>query len=156
MLYLIQMKNSKNTIIHILCLLIILVVSNGCSSKHIKKVNQDIKTDFGITVTSPSQGIFFVENQKVAASEEEIEIHKKTADSIYNTYGPATDNRFVGRTNARELKFITAKKTYLIDITMLNKRTAMVLFDGKNKPVLKYNPKKYKSIVEKHFIANSN
>lgn len=156
MLYLIQMKNLKNTIIHILCLLTILVVLNGCSSKHIKKVNKDIKTDFGITVTSPSQGIFFVENQKVAASEEEIEIHKKTADSIYNTYGPATDNRFVGRTNARELKFITAKKTYLIDITMLNKRTAMVLFDGKNKPVLKYNPKKYKSIVEKHFIANSN
>lgn len=150
------MKNSKNTIIHISCFLIILVVLNGCSSKHIKKVNQDIKTDFGITLTSPSEGIFFVENQKVAASEEEIEIHKKTADFIYNKYGPATDNRFVGRTNARELKFITAKKTYLIDITMLNKRTAMVLFDGKNKPVIKYNPKKYNSNVEKHFIANSN
>lgn len=150
------MKNSKNTIIHISCLLLLLVVLNACSSKHIKKVNQDIKTDFGITVTSPSQGIFFVENQKVAASEEEIEIHKKTADFIYNKYGPATDNRFVGRTNARELKFITAKKTYLIDVTMLDKRTAMVLFDGKNKPVIKYNPKKYNSIVEKHFIANFN
>lgn len=99
----------------------------------------------------PSQGIFFVENEKVGASKNKIQIHTNTANSIYNNYGPATDKRFVGRTNARQLKFNVKDKTYLIDITKLKKRTAMVLFNGESKPIIRYNAKKYNFVVEDYF-----
>lgn len=132
------------------CFLIILFL-NSCSSRYIKLVDHDTKTEFGITITAPSQGMFFVENQKVSASKNKIEIHTKTANSIYNNYGPATDIMFVGRTNARQLKFKSNNKTYLIDITQFKKRTAMILFDGKNKPIIEYNEKKYKALAKQYF-----
>ncbi|MGE6354019.1 hypothetical protein ACQKCJ_09085 [Flavobacterium sp. NPDC079362] len=149
------MNNLKNNTTLAICSLVIIIVMNACSSKYIKLVSPDTKTEFGITLTSPSRGVFFVENQKIPASKNKIEIHTKVANSLYNNYGPATDNRFIGRTNARQLKFVTNNKTYLIDITKLQKRTAMVIFDGKNKPIIKYNSKRYNASIEKYFIGKS-
>lgn len=143
------MKNIHKSIVYILS-----VVLFSCSSKYIKVVNKDIKTEFGITISAPSQGAFFVENTKTNAPNDIIEIHTKTANSIYNNYGPSTEKRFLGRTNARQLKFIIEDKTYLIDITKFKKRTAMILFDGKSKPIIEYNSAKYKQLFLKYFYYN--
>ncbi len=126
---------------------------SSCSSSYIKQVDPELKTAFGITLTSPSQGIFFVQNKKVDAFKSEIEAHIQVANSIYNNYGPATDRRFVGTTNARQLKFHTKERTYLIDITKFKKRTALVLFDGHHKPIIVFHVDRYHLIVEKYFIA---
>lgn len=147
------MKNSQKSIKLVACYFLILIFLNSCASRYIKLVSPDTKTEFGITLTTPSQGIFFVENEKVGASKNKIKIHTKTANSIYNNYGPATDKRFVGRTNARQLKFNVKDKTYLIDVTKLKKRTAMVLFNGESKPMIKYNAKKYNAVVKDYFAA---
>lgn len=146
------MKNSQKKIKLVIYYFLIILFLNSCSSRYIKLVKPDAKTEFGITLTAPSQGIFFVENEKVGASKNKIEIHTKTANSIYNNYGPATDKRFVGRTNARQLKFNVKDKTYLIDITKFKKRTAMVLFNGESKPIIEYNAKKYNFVV-KNYLA---
>ncbi|WP_222536305.1 hypothetical protein [Pedobacter polysacchareus] len=146
------MKNSQKSI-KLVAYFLIIIFLNSCSSRYIKLVSPDTKTEFGITLTTPSQGIFFVENEKVGASKNKIEIHTKTANSIYNNYGPATDKRFVGRTNARQLKFNVKDKTYLIDITKFKKRTAMVLFNGESKPIIKYNAKNYNAVVKDYFAA---
>ncbi|WGQ11674.1 hypothetical protein QG516_08415 [Pedobacter gandavensis] len=146
------MKNSQKSI-KLVAYYLIIIFLNSCSSRYIKLVSPDTKTEFGITLTTPSQGIFFVENEKVGASKNKIEIHTKTANSIYNNYGPATDKRFVGRTNARQLKFNVKDKTYLIDITKFKKRTAMVLFNGESKPIIKYNAKNYNAVVKDYFAA---
>lgn len=149
------MKNSLRNIKLFIYFFLIITFSNSCSSRHIKKVNPDTKTEFGMTLTAPSQGIFFVENEKVGASNKKtIENHTRAANSIYNNYGPSTDKRFVGRTNVRQLKFNIKDKTYLIDITEFKHRTAMILFDGKNKPIIEYNPKKYNQLVLKYFYSN--
>lgn len=149
------MKNSQKNIRLFTCLFFIIIFLNSCSSKYIKLVNPDTKTEFRITLTAPSQGIFFVENEKVNASNKKtIENHTRTANSIYNKYGPASDKRFVGITNARQLKFNIKDKTYLIDVSKLKKRTAMILFDGKNKPIIEYNPKKYNQLFLKYFYSN--
>ncbi|WP_316823064.1 hypothetical protein [Pedobacter gandavensis] len=149
------MKNSQKNIKLIAYFFLVIIFLNSCSSRYIKLVSPDTKTEFGITLTTPSQGIFFVENEKVGASKNQIKIHTKTANSIYNNYGPATDKRFVGRTNARQLKFNVKDKTYLIDITKFKKRTAMVLFNGESKPIIEYNAKKYNVVVEDYFAAQS-
>jgi hypothetical protein len=147
------MKNSQKSIKLVAYYFLIIIFLNSCSSRYIKLVSPDTKTEFGITLTTPSQGIFFVENEKVGASKNKIKIHTKTANSIYNNYGPATDKRFVGRTNARQLKFNVKDKTYLIDITKFKKRTAMVLFNGESKPIIRYNAKKYNVVVKDYFAA---
>lgn len=147
------MKKSQKSIKLVAYYFLIIIFLNSCSSRYIKLVSPDTKTEFGITLTTPSQGIFFVENEQVGASKNKIKVHTKTANSIYNDYGPATDKRFVGRTNARQLKFNVKDKTYLIDITKLKKRTAMVLFNGESKPIIKYNAKKYNAVVKDYFAA---
>ncbi|WP_316753503.1 hypothetical protein [Pedobacter gandavensis] len=147
------MKKSQKSITLVAYYFLISIFLNSCSSRYIKLVSPDTKTEFGITLTTPSQGIFFVENEKVGASKNKIKIHTKTANSIYNNYGPATDKRFVGRTNARQLKFNVKDKTYLIDITKFKNRTAMVLFNGESKPIIEYNAKKYNVVVEDYFAA---
>lgn len=147
------MKNSQKSIKLVAYYFLIIIFLNSCSSRYIKLVSPDTKTEFGITLTRPSQGIFFVENEKVGASKNKIQIHTNTANSIYNNYGPATDKRFVGRTNARQLKFNVKDKTYLIDITKLKKRTAMVLFNGESKPIIRYNAKKYNFVIKDYFAA---
>ncbi|MBW3518071.1 hypothetical protein [Flavobacterium sp. NKUCC04_CG] len=144
------MKNSLKKLILLLCIFSTISFVTSCSSRYIKVVNADAKTEFGITMTTPSQGMFFVENKKITGSKSALEYHNRIANSLYNDYGPSTDKRFVGSTNARQLKFITKDKTYLIDITKLNDRTAMILFDGNNKPSIVYNPKNY----EKRFLKN--
>ncbi len=143
-------KNIKLFSSYFLCIMFL----NSCSSGYIKLVDSDVKTEFGITLTAPAQGIFFVQNKKVDAFKSEIESHNKAASSIYNNYGPATNERFVGKTNARQLKFHTRDKTYLIDITKFKRRTALIVFDGQKKPVISYNVKKYNFLVEKYFSSH--
>ncbi|WP_158963494.1 hypothetical protein [Myroides fluvii] len=128
--------------------LVLFLVISSCSSRYIKVVNPDTKTAFGITLKAPAQAIFFVENVNVTGDNER---HTNLANSLYNQYGPATDKRVVGRTDAKQLKFILKDKTYLIDITKLKKRTALILFDGKNKPIIEYKTKKYRSLIQRHF-----
>jgi hypothetical protein len=146
------MKIPKKNRIYV-CFFLIIILLNSCSSRSIKLVSPETKTEFGITLTAPSQGIFFVENEKVNALQNTIEIHRKTANSIYNKYGPASERRFVGKTNARQLKFNIKDKTYLIDVSKLKKRTAMILFNGKDKPIIEYDEKKYNDLVENYFDA---
>lgn len=146
-------KPQQNRILF-LCFFLIIPFFNSCSSRYIKLVSTDTKTEFGMTFTAPSQAILFVENEKVSASKNSIEIHTRNANSIYNNYGPSTDNRFVGRTNAQQLKFIIKDKTYLVDVTEFKDRTAMILFDGESKPVIEYNSKKYEQLFLKYFYPN--
>lgn len=106
------MKNLQKNLRLFTYFILIITFLNSCSSKYIKIVNPDTKTEFGITLTAPSQGIFFVENEKVSTSNKKtIENHTRAANTIYNNYGPSTDKRFVGRTNARQLKFNIKDKT---------------------------------------------
>lgn len=144
------MKRLQRIIIHILPIFVF-----SCSSKYVKLVNRDAKTEFGFTLTAPTKGVFFVENIKVNASKDKMQKHAEIANSIYNNYGPATDKMFIGRTNARQLKFNIDDKTYLIDISKFKKRTAMVLFDGKNKPIIEYSPTKYKQSFLFYFKSTS-
>ncbi|WP_121966606.1 hypothetical protein [Myroides sp. N17-2] len=126
----------------------VILFFTSCSSRYVAVVSPEAKMEFGIMLEAPSKGMFFVENEKVGGPNVE---HTNTANSLYNKYGPATDQMFVGRTNARQLKFKTEGQTYLVDITKFKKGTAMVIFDGKNKPIITFNVNKYRSLAKKYF-----
>ena len=130
----------------ILIVFAVLLGLNSCRTALVQQVNSDVKTKFGFEITTPNKAVFFVENKQ---SKERIsDHHSEIADLLYQQFGPATDYFFIAKTNARDLKFNLADKTYYIDVEKLPKRTAMILFDGKHKPIIEYNPKNYRKMIE--------
>lgn len=117
----------------------------ACKSKYIQQVNPDTKAKFGFEITAPNKAVFFVENKTIES--ENISIHNEIANSMYNKYGPARDNFHIANTDAKDFKFNLNEKTYCIEVEKLPKRTAMILFDGKQKPTVEFNPKKYNKLI---------
>ena len=135
---------------------IMLLALTSCSKRFIQEVNPNTKTKFGFEVSAPSKAVYFVTNQKIPASEHNVNLHQKIANSLYNKYGPATDNFFIASTNAKDVKFNLGEKTYYIDVEQLPKRTAMILFDGRHKPKVEFNPEKYGKLVSKIKLETRN
>lgn len=120
----------------------------SCSPKMIRIAASEDKANFGIS--KPTKAVFFVENESIGASEIHINDHKNTADKIYARFGGATERVMVGRTNAKTFTFSNGDITWFVDVQKFPKRTAMVLFDGKNEPIIEYNTKKYEHLVQKY------
>lgn len=129
--------------------LLTLLSLTSCNTRFIQKVNPETKTKFGFEVTAPNKAVFFVDNDKIETTNIASENYIKTTNILYNTYGPATDEFYIGRTNAKDLKFNLNEQTYYIEVSKLPKRTAMVLFDGKHKPKLVFRSKNYESLIKK-------
>ncbi len=119
----------------------------SCSRKYIEQVSPNKKTKFGFEVTAPSKAVYFVENNTI--SNRTSDNHIKMANAMYNKFGPARDDFFIGTTNAKDFKFNLADKSYYIAIENLPRRTAMILFDGSRKPVVVFNPNRYNKLINK-------
>lgn len=132
--------------IFLFILLFLLVCA--CSPKVTRLAVPGDKADFG--VSSPSKALFFVENENITASEEHISNHKKVADNFYKQFGGATERVMVGRTNAKAFKFSNGTTTWFVNVQDFPKRTAMILFDGKNEPIIEYNIQNYERLVKKY------
>lgn len=125
--------------------LFLLLISLSCAPRIIRSAYKGEKADFGIT--SPSKAAFFVENETIESTDEQVKLHIQTANKIYNQFGFSTDQMMVGRTNAKTFKFSNGKKTWFVAVKNLKNRTAMVLFDGSTKPVIEYNPDLYSNLI---------
>lgn len=135
----------------VLTCLTIVLISISCSPKIIRNWKEGEKSDFGIT--SPSKAAFFVENENIQAEEKLVKKHTEIANQIYGLFGSATDQMLVGRTNAKTFKFTKGKKTWFVDVNQMTKRTAMILFDGSEKPMVEYNVENYLPLV-KRYLSN--
>ncbi|NRS90336.1 hypothetical protein HNQ02_003276 [Flavobacterium sp. 7E] len=122
----------------------------SCSPKYIHLVKSDTKPKFGFEIPAPSKAVFFVENEKNSLDKNYI----NTANLLYNKYGPATDNFVIGLTDASDFIFKLGDKTYYIDVKKLPKSTAMLLFDGKHKPTVIFNPKRFEKFIIKKEKTN--
>lgn len=114
-----------------------------------QKVSPDTKTNFGFEITAPSTCAFFVENEQIKRVDYDQEAYKKLTNKLYNKYGPASDTFYIGRTSAKDFKFNLNGETYYLEVSKLPKRTAMVLFDGKNAPKIVFRPKNYEKFIQK-------
>lgn len=132
--------------IFLFILLFLLVCS--CSPRMTRLATPEDKADFGIS--NPSKALFFVENEKITAPENHISNHKEVADDLYRQFGGATDRVMVARTNAQTFKFSNGTITWFVNVQNFPKRTAMILFDGKNEPIIEYNAKNYERLVKKY------
>ena len=128
-------------------LFVVLFALTSCATKNIQKVNPDLKTKFGFEITAPTKAVYFVTNQKIPVDVNKINDHQRIANYLYSIYGPATDDFFIAVTNAKDVKFNIGGKSYYIEIEQLAKRNAMILFDGKNKPLIEFDPKKYDRLI---------
>lgn len=128
--------------------LTIVLIGISCSPKIIRNAKEGERSDFGIT--SPSKAAFFVENENIQAEEGLMKKHTETANQIYDSFGSATDLMLVGRTNAKTFKFTKGKKTWFVDVNQMTNRTAMILFDGAEKPMVEYDVEKYLPLVKRY------
>ncbi|MFD2910104.1 hypothetical protein ACFSX9_15345 [Flavobacterium ardleyense] len=128
---------------------LLFVLLSSCSSKYIQKVSPDTKTKFGFEISAPSVSIFFVENGTREVDDRTLYNHKNTANRLYNKYGPATDRFFIAETNARDFKFNLKGVTYYIEVDSLPQRTAMILFNGRSRPIIEFNSSKYQQKIKK-------
>ncbi|CAM4009497.1 hypothetical protein [Flavobacterium weaverense] len=129
--------------------ILLLFILTSCSPKYIQEVPSDTKTKFGFEISAPNQAVYFVENEKFEFKNNRTFEHEKIANELYNSFGPATDDFYIGKTNARDFKFNVNNKTYYIAVESLSQRTAMILFDGAHKPIIEFNPKKYRKLILK-------
>lgn len=129
-----------------LIMLFLLVCS--CSPRMVRLATPEDKADFGIS--NPSKALFFVENEKVTAPENRISNHKEVVDGLYRQFGGATESVMVARTNAQTFKFSNGRTTWFVNVQNFPKRTAMILFDGENEPIIEYNTKNYERLVRKY------
>jgi len=98
--------------------------------------------------TTPTKVVVFVENENKKIKPATAKKHNEMSKKIRLHYGPMRTDLFVANTKAKSLKFTTRHDVYFIDINTLPKRNAMIVFDGENKPVIYYNPKKYHEVTD--------
>lgn len=128
--------------------ILLFLLMSSCSPKVVRLAAPEDKADFGIS--KPSKALFFVENEKITASEDHIRRHQEVADRLYRLFGGATDRVMIARTNAKTFKFSNGTTTWFVNIQDFPKRTAMIVFDGNNEPIIEYNPKNYEYLVKKY------
>ena len=135
----------KKLIFFTICTVLLLY---SCTSKYLVKVNPTTKTKFGFEITEPSFVVFFVENVNSEVGLKNIDQHNKIANKLYNKYGPARDDFFIAKTNAKDFKFNLKNVSYYIETQKLPQRTAMIIFDGKHKPNVYFEVEKYEEIIK--------
>lgn len=89
--------------------LLLLLIVCSCASNPIRLATATDKADIGIT--KPTQALFFVQNENLKVSDEQLKDHTELSNTIYNSFGGATDKLFVGRTNAKTFKFSNGTTT---------------------------------------------
>lgn len=129
--------------------MLVMLLSTSCATKYIVKVDPEIKPEFGFEVTAPNKAIFFVENLDSKNRTSRLLWHKEISGRLYKKYGPSEDGFIITQTNARDFKFNLKEKTYYIEVKNLPRRTAMILFDGKHRPIVCFNPDKYGDWIKK-------
>lgn len=131
--------------------LLLLLLLCSCASNPIRFATTTDKADFGIT--KPTQALFFVINENLKATDQELKDYKEISNKYYNHFGGATDRLFVGRTNAKTFKFSNEKTIWYVEVNKLTKPTALVLFDGEHKPIVEYNKKNFEKLINKYITA---
>ncbi|MBP2616586.1 hypothetical protein [Chryseobacterium jejuense] len=132
----------------ILSFMLLFLLVCSCSPRMTRLATPEDKTDFGIS--NPSKALFFVENESITAPENHISYHKEVADNLYRQFGGATERVMVARTNAQTFKFSNGTTTWFVNVQNFPKRTAMILFDGENEPIIEYHTKNYERLVKKY------
>lgn len=125
---------------------------SACSSKIITQSKQ--KTNADISTTDGSKMILFVENENLMASEKELNAHKEMVKNLYQQFGGVTTSLPMFTTTGKIFEFGTKKKFWVIDANKMEKRTAIILFDGKNKPIIEYKSEKYPDLINKYFAQD--
>lgn len=129
--------------------IVFLLLLASCSPKMITHTIQKVKAD--VATSDGSKMILFVENENILATPTEIDQHKEMVKSIYKQFGGVTSSLPMFVTTSKIFRFGLDKNFWVVDANKMKKRTAMILFDGKNKPIIEYQAEKYPVLINKHF-----
>ncbi|MFV0541490.1 MAG: hypothetical protein ACK5MZ_09690 [Aestuariibaculum sp.] len=132
--------------------IVVLIAFTSCSPK-ITTLGKEESKKVDIGITAPSKAIFFVENETIFGSDAQIKNHTQKADKIHGQFGPFTDEMIAARTNAKTFTFSSGNKIWFINVNKLKNRTAMILFNGRDRPVVEYSIDKYQILVDKYFTV---
>lgn len=141
------MQNSLKSVVQIIVLFVVV----SCSSKIITKTTADVESDVSVTDDTL---ILLIENEDIRATPSEIDAHNKMSESLYNQFGPVTTEFPMFSTTGKKFLLSSNDNHWLVDANKMKKRTAILLFDGKNKPIIEYNVRNYPVLISKYFPKN--
>lgn len=107
-----------------------------------------------LTIASPTEAILFVTNQSDKSTDFIMRLHEKNASEIFKQVPFSTTKLLVTKTDATKLTFMVKNQQWTIDVSSLNQRHAMILFDGLAKPKIIYDSNTYLAAAKP--ILNSN
>lgn len=129
----------------IIQLLLLLLFSRLAQSQTIKS----------LTIASPTQAILFVTNQSDKSTDFIMRLHEKNAREIFKQVPFSTTKLLVTKTDATKLTFMVKNHQWTIDVSSLNQRHAMILFDGLDKPKIIYDSNTYLTAAKPILSSNA-
>lgn len=134
-----------------------ILLLGSCSPKLITRTFEKKSSD--LRFLDGTKAILFVENRDLMQNRKELEHHNQTTKSLFQQFGMVTISLPMFSTSGKVFQFGTGDFFWVVDMNHAKKRTAMIIFDGKQKPVIEYNPDKYAELINKYFskdIAKKN
>ena len=130
----------------ILFLFLFLLIA--CKPSYVKSILPESQVSSSLTI-SEGRLIAFLENSTKSSKNIDKESYKALKNYIYKKYGPATTELLI--LSIKEGNVRINNKSWLVEIEKLPKPFALLIYDGKNKPIIELNSDNYVKILEKYF-----
>lgn len=136
----------------ILFLFLFLLIA--CKPSYVKSILPESQVSSSLTI-SEGRLIAFLENRTKSSKNIDKESYKALKNYIYKKYGPATTELLILSIKEGNVRINNNQAnnnvSWLVEIEKLPKPFALLIYDGKNKPIIELNSDNYVKILEKYF-----
>ena len=119
-----------------------------------KSILPESQVNSSLTI-SEGRLIAFLENSTKSSKNIDKESYKALKNYIYKKYGPATTELLILSIKEGNVRInnnqMNNNVSWLVEIEKLPKPFALLIYDGKNKPIIELNSDNYVKILEKYF-----
>ena len=136
-------------------LLLLPIFAIACRSSYITEIPQETKISTSLRTGGTHKIVVFVEDDAYYKVAQKNLSYKEAKEAITAQLPAASSDCLCGITvHGGIIRIDGEKKSWIIDIKKLPTIAGLVLYDGKNKPIVELNPKKYEMRFRKMFRQN--
>jgi len=101
-----------------------------------------------LTISAPSQALLFVTNPAHKSTDFRMRQHDAATAALLKEVNGSTSRLLATRTNAQIITCIVDKDKWVINVSNLKQRNAMIVFDGHKKPIQVLEPHEYQQYAQ--------
>jgi hypothetical protein len=110
--------------------------------------NLTAQEPLSLTISGPSQAILFVTNPVHKSTDFRMRQHDTATAALLKEANGSTSRLITTRTDAQIITCIVNKDKWVINVANLKQRNAMIVFDGRKKPVQVLEPHAYRQYAQ--------